>query len=334
VRRKLAAGAIATALAAAAAWANWNDTSTGIDLTQLPAFPLTKVRSGWLRDREQVRFDGLTATMIGPTGAVGEVSLQGASRSGKRWTTHFRWIAFDHVYRGDPDANGTQDYIVFGSTGNTLRRTPPRGAIVLLLDRQGLPVPFSAGLYDELGPEHVVDLNHNGRAGLLVSTPDEEPWDNRSGFGCSGHWVTDVYEAADLNWREFKGPVAGLTFPFVLGWTDGPQCNPPGPSEPWKPNIRTGQCSTASADVTSARVAKSSAGWVDLAPASKCQSFNVGTVIYDQRSRREIAIGWLPNYQDDLLARIQADKADVTLRGVYRQPDGKYCSANLLWATK
>jgi hypothetical protein len=235
VRRTLAAGVISI-VAGAAAWANWNDTSTGIDLTKFPAFPLTKIRSGLLKDRQQVRFDGVVATAVGPLGAVGEVSFEGAAKSGAKWAVRFPWIAFDEVYRGDLDRNGTQDYVIFGGTGNMLRRTPPRAIIVLLMDQAGLPVPFRAGLFDELGPEHVVDLGSDGRARLAVSTPDEEPWDSRSGFGCSGHWVSDLYEPADFNWRAFVGSMAKIDFPFVLRWTDGPDCDPPGLRSPGDPS--------------------------------------------------------------------------------------------------
>jgi hypothetical protein len=335
VRKRLAAIGIATILVTAIASANWSDTSTGIDLTHLPAFPLTKIRSGLLKDGQRVRFDKFVARAVGPTGAVGEVSLEGTAKSGRKWAVHFSWIAFDEVYRGDLDRNGTQDYLVFGSTGNILRRTPPRGAIVLLMDRQGLPVPFKAGLYDQFGPEHVVDLDHNGRAGLLVSTPDEEPWDNRSGFGCSGHWVTDLYEPVDLNWRAFAGSAAKIDFPFVLRWADGPDCDPPGPTQPWNPTIRTGQDSTASADIDAARVAEAGPfGGVKLSPASGCEAINIGAVVYDRQNRRDVELTDKSTHFEDLLNRIRTDKAKVTLRGIHRQPDGRFCSANLLWASK
>jgi hypothetical protein len=288
---RLAVGAISGVLIAATAWANWNDTSAGIDLASLPAFPLAKVRSGLLKDNAPVRFDGLMARMVGrDNGPVpSEVILQGTAKSGKRRVAHFGWLAFDEVYRGDLDGNGTQDYVVIGATGFMLRTTPPRSLIVLLMDRQGLPVPFEAGLHDVQGSKHVVDVLHNGHAQLAVSIPDENPWDNEAGGGCSGRWVTDLYEAVDLNWRGFHGSAAEVTFPFVLGWTDGPRCNPPGPPQPWQPSIRTSQYSTEVADVATARVAESGPGWVKLIPASGCEDIQVGAVVYDQRSRRKIS---------------------------------------------
>jgi hypothetical protein len=332
---RLAIGAISTAFIAAAAWANWNDTSTGIDLASLPTFPLTKIRSSLLKDGEQVRFDGLVARMRGSADgpAVDEVVLQGTAKSGKRWAVHFGWVAFDEVYRGDLDGNGTQDYVVIGRSpyGNG-RLAPPRRMTALLMDAWGLPVPFEAPLYDDLGPRHVVDALHNGHAQLALGAYDENGWDNRNSVFCSGHWATDLYEPTGLAWRAFAGAASGVTFPLVHRWTYWPECNEP-PPVPWKEVTRTGRYSTASIDATSARLEKSDAGWAQLAPAAGCEDFGVGTIVYDQRSRREVALAAKSDYGSDLMERILADKADVTLRGVQR-PNGSYCTANLLWASK
>jgi hypothetical protein len=327
---RLTIGAVSTVLLAAGAWANWNDTSTGFDLTKLPAFPLTKVRSGLLKDGAEVRFDGIAARMMGPTGAVGEVDLQGTSKSRKRWSVHFSWIVFDQVYRGDLDGNGIPDYVVIGGAGGNGRLAPPGTITVVLLDQQGLPVPFEAPLYDDLGPRHVVDVLHDGRAQLALGAYDENGWDNRSGVFCSGHWVTDLYETTGFNWQGFQGAVGSVTFPLVHRWTYWPDCNYPSP-EPWKEFVGTGQYSTASADI--ARLETSDSGWAKLAPAEGCDSFGVGMIVYDQRGRRDIALAANSEYAEDLLERILADKAEVALRGVQRKERG-YCTANLLWASK
>lgn len=334
MRTKLAAGAISALLLAAAAWANWNDTSTGIDLAQLPAFPLTKIRSGALEAGVQLRFDGLTARMAGPIDgpAVDEAVLEGKAKSGKPWSVHFASVAFDQVYRGDLDGNGTQDYVVIGGSPYWNGRLAPPGRItVLLMDSQGLPVPFEAPLYDDLGPRHVVDALHDGHARLALGSYDENEWDNRNSVFCSGHWVTDLYEADALNWQPFQGSAAGFAFPLVHRWTYWPKCND-APPVPWTETVRTGQYSTASPDVT-ARIEKSDAGFAAVAPSAGCESIGTATIVYDQRSRRDIALGALSGYQGDLQERILADGASVTLRGVYRHDRG-YCSANLLWATK
>src|ERR1700679_2551755 len=98
---KLTVGAISTVLIAAVAWANWNDTSTGIDLASLPVFPLTKVRSGLLEKGEQVRFNGLVARMSDPPNRTPEVLLEGTAKGGKRWSVHFPWNGMDGVFSGD-----------------------------------------------------------------------------------------------------------------------------------------------------------------------------------------------------------------------------------------
>ena len=54
---------------------------------------------------------------------------------------------------------------------------------MLLMDKQGFPVPFEAGLYDLRFRARRADVLHNGRAQLAVSIPDENPWDNRAGYG-------------------------------------------------------------------------------------------------------------------------------------------------------
>jgi hypothetical protein len=329
---RLAACAISIALVAAGAWANWNDTSTGIHFTSLPAFPLTKVHSGMLRDGTRAQFDGLLAEAIDH---AGDVLLRGTGKSGRTWSARFWLVALDQVYRGDLDGNGTQDYVVFGASGANGRLAPPRWMIVLLMDKSGLPVPFEAGLYDELGPRHVVDALHDGRAQLVVSDYDEGAWDKEAGAFCSGHWLTDLYEESGLGWREFHGGAAGLSFPFLHRWTYGPACDPQASPHAWKEEIGPEQHSTASTDVTSARMTGSHSNIdITLNPTAGCERFESRMVVYDDRSKREIALSSDSGYRANLLDRIRADKADVALRGVYRDAAGLSCRANLLWATK
>lgn len=93
--------------------------------------------------------------------------------------------------------------------------------------------------------------------------------------------------------------------------------------------------STVSTDVASVRISKvESFDMVRFVPASGCDGYLIGSVVYDHPSRREIALVANSNYRENLLSRIQSDKADVTLRGVYRYPDHRFCRANLLWASK
>lgn len=115
---------------------DWNDTSTGINLDELRQFPLSRVRSGWLKDGSRARFDGITATAARDPR---EVQLRGVGKSGKRWETHM--CCLDEVWRADLDGNGTQDYVFFGSGPYVNgRRTPLFSLSILLMDREGIPV--------------------------------------------------------------------------------------------------------------------------------------------------------------------------------------------------
>ncbi len=189
MRIRLAAVAISTVLIAAAAWANWNDTSTGIDLASLPAFPLTKVHSGVLKEGEQVQFNGLVARMSDPPNFTPEVLLEGSAKSGMRWAVHFPWNGMDGgVFSGDLDGNGTTDYVIVGGSIGNGRVAPPGWLTVLLMDTQGLPVPFEAPLYDGAGAKHVVGALRNSRAQLALGAYDENGWDNRNSlFRALGH---------------------------------------------------------------------------------------------------------------------------------------------------
>jgi len=337
VTTNLAAGAMSTVLIAAAAWANWTDTSTGIDLASLPAFPLTKVRSGLLKEGEQVRFGGLVAKKSPPAGSTAdEVILRGNGKSGKPWTVHFFWGAFAQVYRGDLDGNGTQDYVVFGGGIGNGRLFPLWTMTVLLMDRQGLPVPFEYALYDELGPRHVVDILHDGRAQLVLSDYDENSWDSNL---CSGRWISNLYEAADLDWGKVRRSAAGLIFPLVHRWTYGPNCDPSSQPQLGNEQMEIEKDAAASADITSARIADVDpnswlGGQIKLTLPSGCESISVGTVVYDQRSERTIALVSGSGYVKTLLGRIRADNAEVKVSGVHRYPVGRDCTANLLWASR
>lgn len=331
--KRLVGSAISITVFGATAWANWNDTSTGIDLKSLPAFPLTRIRAGFLKEGERVRFDGMTAKMADAAGLTGEVVLQGTAKSSKTWAVHFSWTTFDAVYRGDLDGNGTQDYIVFGGSGANGRTAPPWSMIVLLTEKDGRPNPFEAYLYDELGPRHVVDLLHNGSAQLVDSAYDEDPWDSPPGAFCSGHWTTHLLEAADLKWSRFRGVVAGLAFPVVHRWTYGPTCDPQ--SQPQIANEQVGpdKDPAAMSDITSARIVSvgRSGTEVRLSPGSACESVSVGTIVYDDRSRREIALQSLfgpTNYWSE-----SAQLTEVAVRDIYKTGSG-FCLARSLWATE
>ena len=174
---------------------NWNDTSTGIDLDKLRQFPLVKIRSGGLKDSSRVTFDGISATSGSP--ADRQVRLRGTSKSGKKWEAHI--FDLNEVWRADLDGNGTQDYVFFAGGPNFNGRVTPLFSLsILLIDREGLPVPFFTVVYsgeNGEGIKHLVDLNHDGHAELLISTYDENPSDARVGpflFGPLDHTIVWV----------------------------------------------------------------------------------------------------------------------------------------------
>ena len=204
---------------------NWNDTSTGIDLDKLRQFPLSKIRSGWLKNGSRVTFDGITATA--GSADVREVRLRGVGKSGKRWEAHVAGL--DEVWRADLDGNGTQGFVFFGSGPYFNGRTTPLFSLsILLMDRQGVPVPFFTVVYhgeNGAGIKHLVDLNHDGHAELLISSYDENVSDPRVGVFCSGHWTSQLYRFKDFGAEEIRGMIGGVGFPFVHDWTyRGTEC--------------------------------------------------------------------------------------------------------------
>jgi hypothetical protein len=157
---------------------NWNDTATGIDLNNLPHFRLAKVGTGPLKDGARVTFDGIIATR-----RLEEVRLNGRGKSGKRWVAHLCASCMVDVWRADLDGNGIQDYFFFG--GGPLfngRMTPLYSMTIVLMDSQGLPVPFFTVMYHGENGEaikHLLDLNHDGRPELIISNYDEAVSDPR-----------------------------------------------------------------------------------------------------------------------------------------------------------
>ena len=83
----------------AAVHANWNDTSTGIDLRKLRQFPLTKVRSGQLKPGMRTRFDGIDATAansderISPARSSRRVVAAGAAFDAMKSSTPRRTVS-------------------------------------------------------------------------------------------------------------------------------------------------------------------------------------------------------------------------------------------------
>lgn len=326
--------AVASLLFAALATANWNDTSTGVDLDKLPHFPLTKVRSGFLQAVSRATFDGMTAVA---TADPREVRLTGRGKSGKRWEAHF--CCLDEVWRADLDGDGTQDYIFWG--GGPLfngRVTPLTSLSILMMDSQGLPVPFFTLTYDEdvqSALKHFVDLKRDGRAELLISSYDENVSDPRAYASfCSGHWVTQLYGFNALSVEEIRGTLGALTLPLIHDWTYGvSECGVAPTPVSVQPAVLYEHGTSASSEETGKILDGSDPnGFLKITPGAGCSTFKSNVIAYDQARVREIAFPNLFNsYQTNLAEHIQRDGTAVKLRGVSRGSSN--CSVNLIWAT-
>jgi len=319
----------------AAASANWTDTSTGIDLRKLPQFPLTKIRSGFLQGGSTATFDGITAVA---TSEPREVRLNGIGKSGKRWEAHM--CCLDEVWRGDLDGNGTQDYVFFGAGPYFNGRTTPLfSIIILLMDADGIPAPFFTVVYKGEsgdGIRHVVDLNRDSRAELLISSYDEGASDPRAGVFDSGHWVNQLFRFTNQGVEEVRGEFGGIKFPLIHDWTYfGPRYPRGIEPMPVQPAVLHEHGTSEDTQVTTAIRGPGESGFsLDIAPVSGCKHLNFGPIVYDRAALREISFPNLfSSYGIDLADTIRRDGVPVHLRGLDRI-DKDQCSANLIWAAR
>lgn len=320
----------------AAALGNWNDTLTGIDLDKVRQFPLSKIQSGWLKDGSRVTFAGITATAA--TADEREVRLRGTGKSGKQWEAHI--FGLDEVWRADLDANGTQDYVFFaGGPYFNGRTTPLFSLSILLMDGEGMPVPFFTVVYkgeNGDGIKHLVDLNHDGHAELIISSYDEEPSDPHAAAAfCSGHWVSQLLQFRNFGAEEIRGQIAGMTFPFIHDWSYGEkECgHNEGPNPIRPPTISEHGTSMQEAVITKIRKKGDADGRFAIDPVRGCKTVSPSVVVYDRSQVREIASpNQFGNYSSDLANNIQRDGARVELRGINKWMGNGDCSVNLIWA--
>lgn len=319
----------------AAVSGNWNDTLTGIDLDKLRHFTLTKIRSGWLKDGSRVTFDAISATA--GNGDRREVQLRGTGKSGKRWEAHI--FGLDEVWRADLDGNGTQDYVFFAAGPFFNGRTTPLFSLsIRLMDREGMPAPFFTVVYQGEngdGVKHLVDLNHDGHAELLISTYDENTSDAHLGPFCSGHWTNQLYQFEDSGVEELRGMFGGITFPFVHDWSyRGTLC-----AELEKPFLPVQPATlyehgTGKKDQVNTAIRKiDDSGLLTRDQVTGCKSITPEVIVYDRPKLREIAFPNLfDTYSAELAGRIWRAGAQVQLRGIDRRMGGGDCSVNLMWA--
>jgi hypothetical protein len=313
---------------------NWDDTSTGIDLDKLPHPPLVRIRSGDLANGSTVSFDNITARAA--TTNDRQVILRGVGKTGKPWEAHI--VSLDQVWRADLDGNGTQDYVIFtlGPYGNG-RLTPSFSLSVLLMDRQGMPVPFFTTAYHgegDAGIKHLVDLDRDGHPELLINTYDENISDAEVQFGCSGHWTTQLYRFKDRGVEEVRGTFGGVSFPFIHRWTYGvAQCASGILTPVQQPSRFEHGTSREGADGTIILKASRETELVPIRPVAGCNAINPAVIVYDRPERREIAFPNLfTQYAAELTNRIRQNGARLELRGIDRWMGNGACSVNLLWA--
>ena len=287
-----------------------DDTPAGIDLKKLAHPALTKVRPGAVFD-----------VAVSPH----EVILSGKGKSGKTWTVHLCGTCFEEVWRGDLDGNGTDDYAITGSGPfNNTRKDPAFSLAILLMDADGMPVPFFTPLFHADAVDHLVQLD--GKVRLLVPRYDEVPSDERVGPYCSGHWVTQAYGFTNMLVEEVRGLTGGTRFPHVRNWAyTHPECanHPIG----FSGRAKVVEVRTTEKNAIRTKLLKRDETSLKLPiePVEECASMFADAMVFDTAGSREVAF---PNLQGDGQYRL-ADKigeAAVELRGVHE------CTISLLWA--
>ncbi len=319
--------------------AGWNDSSTGIDLNALPHFPLVKLRSGLFLHGTETTFDQIHATSV-ESANERAIVLRGSGVYGKRWEVHLSKL--DEVWRGDLDGNGTQDYLFVAPGPYSNGRTaPPCSISILLMDRDAMPMPFFTTVYHcENGDsiKHVLDVQHDGHAALLISDYDENASDPLAIPTESGHWTHQLLRFNDLTAEDLRGVFAGIKFPLIHACSNRGKQNTADPESqkfPLQPPVIYDYSTSARRKAITTLRPGSDDLFLKTAPVTGCDTINAGPLVYDNSGTREIAFpSPFGDYRAKIAERIRRAGMSVELRGFSKVAGDGRCFANLVWAHK
>jgi hypothetical protein len=297
-----------------------------------------------------------TSVQFGRTQAVwadDSVRFQGRDDDGKRWQAVLPFkqgLGYTAVWQADFDHNSRPDLLIASYDPRNGRCTDGVTLYFLLFNDHGQPVPWVIQTHApnsrQFFPDIFADLNHNGRAELVVtdcaysySEPRPRSGEDRS--------ITGIYEAKDATWSLIK-PANLASYTALINdqllpanssdWLDqGNRLDPRG-----SPAIRltavfaaSDSCRGVWLPIVDGRVQEGPRDNCDELGHDRMQLSN-GTVCYDwptvmvdgEDGREIVAESAHP---EPLLQKIIGQRRTVVLAG---QKDPNRCSPVLLWALR
>jgi hypothetical protein len=310
--------------------------------------------------------DPRTSIRFGRTRVVstgnGQVRFEGSSDSGKRWHASLPvqgGIGWTAVWQADFDHNGRPDLLIASHFPGNGRCIDEITLSFLLFSDRGQPIPWVIQTRMPVGkgfkriPAIFVDLNHDGRAELIVTdcTYSEPP---RSG---ENRRIMGIYEAKDAKWGSVHpariAPYTALLHQSHRFRTHHDQLLPTDPNQ-WPDHgnevkaygsdpVKLADVLPASATCRGVRLPPvvdgvlQTAGWKDpceelgkdriqLSNGTVCDGWP--TVVLDRPGGREIAAEAEP--VKALLHEIIDQQLSVVMTG---RTDLKRCSPTVIWAS-